>query len=80
MRERKKDGLALSSHFSGSGQLCVSFLVQVKILMKFYPPENEAFDISYLVNLTAKLKFLTNAPFYVPNWTKFQLERFREVI
>ena len=36
--KRKKDGLALCSHFSGSGQLCVSFLVAVKISMKLYPP------------------------------------------
>ena len=34
MWERKKDGLALSSHFSGSSQVCVSSLVSVKISMK----------------------------------------------
>ena len=44
--ERKKDGLALCSHFSGSGQLCVSFLVAVKILMKLYPPKNSFDDNS----------------------------------
>ena len=34
MWERKKDVLALSSHSSGSSQLCASFLVSVKISMK----------------------------------------------
>jgi len=37
--ERKKDGLALSSHFSGNGQLCGLFLISEKNSMKLYPPK-----------------------------------------
>ena len=36
--ERKKYGLALSSHFNGSSKLCAPFLISVNILMELYPP------------------------------------------
>ena len=41
--ERKKNGQASSSHFSGSGQPCASFLGPVKTSMKLYPPPNFSF-------------------------------------
>ena len=38
--DRKKDGQALTSHFSGSSKLRVSFLVSIKKLMELYPPNS----------------------------------------